>query len=262
MKCLTRLMVLVALLQAGVVFARSQDEHANINAFFQAVSQDPERANEALDEIAAVWRDGYTAILVELARVVSPPVRGRLIAFLEQQTGQGFGSDLAAWRQWMWQLPYQPHPAYGLFKSALYSRIDPRMAAFFPAVLPTTIRLDEVEWGGVRVNGIPPLDYPVHLDASEADYLDDGDVVFGIALNGDAMAYPKRILAWHEMARCSRMRARSAVSGDFSGQAGSSIGRTSSFSTRRHRVCGRPWRAARSSGGLRVRICFSRCVLR
>ena len=37
------------------------------------------------------------------------------------------------------------------------------------------------------------------LDASEATYLGDRNIVFGIEVNGDARAYPKRILAWHEM---------------------------------------------------------------
>jgi len=37
------------------------------------------------------------------------------------------------------------------------------------------------------------------LRADQADYLGDDDVVFGIEINGDARAYPKRILAWHEM---------------------------------------------------------------
>jgi hypothetical protein len=37
------------------------------------------------------------------------------------------------------------------------------------------------------------------ISASEATYLDDDDVVFGIEVNGDVRAYPKRILAWHEM---------------------------------------------------------------
>ena len=62
------------------------------------------------------------------------------------------------------------------------------------------IRLDEIDWGGVVVNGIPPLEYPQTLPAAAADYLDDDHVVFGIAVNGAARAYPKRILAWHEMA--------------------------------------------------------------
>ena len=35
--------------------------------------------------------------------------------------------------------------------------------------------------------------------ADKASYLEDDHVVFGIQINGDARAYPKRILAWHEM---------------------------------------------------------------
>ena len=49
-------------------------------------------------------------------------------------------------------------------------------------------------------NGIPPLRYPDHVPADDADYLDDDNVVFGIEVAGEARAYPKRILAWHEMA--------------------------------------------------------------
>ena len=37
------------------------------------------------------------------------------------------------------------------------------------------------------------------ISAEEATYLKDDHVVFGIAVNGDVRAYPKRILAWHEM---------------------------------------------------------------
>ena len=61
-------------------------------------------------------------------------------------------------------------------------------------------RLDEVVWGGVGVNGIPPLEYPAQLAAGEAEYLGDDHIVFGIEVEGEARAYPKRILAWHEMA--------------------------------------------------------------
>jgi hypothetical protein len=62
------------------------------------------------------------------------------------------------------------------------------------------IRLDEVDWGGVPPNGITPLEYPKPLTAADAEYLDDDNIVFGIAVNGDARAYPKRILVWYEMA--------------------------------------------------------------
>ena len=62
------------------------------------------------------------------------------------------------------------------------------------------IRLDEVVWGGVWVNGIPPLEYPAHLDAGEARYLSDDNIVCGIAVEEETRAYPERILAWYEMA--------------------------------------------------------------
>lgn len=135
-----------------------------------------------------------------------PPVhpmtkaRERLLGFLEEQTGQDFGEDLGAWRRWSWRLPYHPHPDYAAFKAALYSNVDRRMAQFFRAGSEARIRLDEIDWGGVAVNGIPPLDHPKHIPAERADYLEDDHVVFGLEIDGEARAYPKRILAWHELA--------------------------------------------------------------
>jgi len=49
--------------------------------------------------------------------------------------------------------------------------------------------------GGVRVNGIPPLVNLHTVPASEARYLKDSNIVFGIEAGGEARAYPKRILA-------------------------------------------------------------------
>lgn len=132
--------------------------------------------------------------------VPSDPRRQRLIRFLERRTGQRFGDDLRAWRRWIWKRPYAPHPDLSFFKARLYGSIDPRMASFFAGGTVPRIRLDEVDWGGVKVNGIPPLDHPKVLPAAEARYLRSRNVVFGIALNGKARAYPKRILAWHELA--------------------------------------------------------------
>ena len=37
------------------------------------------------------------------------------------------------------------------------------------------------------------------LDVKQAKFMGDDDIVFGIEVNGDVRAYPKRILAWHEM---------------------------------------------------------------
>ena len=121
----------------------------------------------------------------------------RLIRLLEEQTGERFGNDVGRWQQWIWQQPYDPHPEYARFKGLWYGQIDPRFREFFPPNVTSLIRLDEVDWGGVPPNGIPPLEYPERLGAADAEYLDDDNIVFGIAVNGDARAYPKRILAWH-----------------------------------------------------------------
>lgn len=52
---------------------------------------------------------------------------------------------------------------------------------------------------GVLQDGIPPLRQPKMISAEQAGYLEDSNIVFGIEVNGDIRAYPKRILAWHEM---------------------------------------------------------------
>jgi hypothetical protein len=118
------------------------------------------------------------------ADIRQPPrfqVRDRLLQFLEKQTGQRFGNDFVRWHRWIWSLPYEPHRDLARFKGLLYgNNIDPRMEAFFPADVPASIRLDEIEWGGVTVNGIPPLVYPAHLSAADAGYLRDDHVVFGL----------------------------------------------------------------------------------
>ena len=54
--------------------------------------------------------------------------------------------------------------------------------------------------GGPGKDGIPSIDQPKFRDAAAADdYLDPGDIVFGLVENGVARAYPQRILVWHEI---------------------------------------------------------------
>lgn len=167
--------------------------------------------DSARARIAAAWDDGYAGMVVDLldlmrrTGLVDPFSWIRLISlaqFLEDQTGERFGADVNAWHDWIWSRPYEPHPEYGTFKGRLYAQLDERFEQFFQPPVRSTIRLDEVDWGGVGVNGIPPLDHPLHLTAPKATYMeDDHDVVFGLYLDDVARAYPKRILAWHELAR-------------------------------------------------------------
>ncbi|MEM9667931.1 MAG: DUF3179 domain-containing protein [Pseudomonadota bacterium] len=152
-------------------------------------------------EINATWHTAYIPFLLELSRYAASGETERLtFRTLRRRTGQDLGRGLNDWYRWWWNEPSAQTVDYGNFKANLYRNIDPRFETYFEDRQDTArIRLDEVRWGGVLQDGIPPLREPDMIAASEADYLADDNIVFGIEINGDARAYPKRILAWHEM---------------------------------------------------------------
>ena len=105
------------------------------------------------------------------------------------------------WIEWLGNNPQvQPPEGFAGWKGDLYSVIDPGLGAFLHDGVKTEIRLEEVVWGGVGKDGIPELNNPPVIPASEADYLEPDDRVFGVSINGQHRAYPLRILNLHEMA--------------------------------------------------------------
>lgn len=55
--------------------------------------------------------------------------------------------------------------------------------------------------GGPPKDGIPAVDNPQYESATEADeWLLSHDVVFGVDYRGETIAFPQRILVWHEIA--------------------------------------------------------------
>lgn len=62
-----------------------------------------------------------------------------------------------------------------------------------------SIPLSEVHDGGPGKDGIPALLEPIFIEAGEADYLEEDDLVLGFVLGDDARAYPHNILDWHEI---------------------------------------------------------------
>ena len=169
-------------------------------AFLELLTGTTSEREAALAAIDAAWTPGLVPMAIETLRFSrGGPSREALLELLARRTGEGHGQDLDAWWRWWWGRDAPAHPGYAGFKSALYANIDPAFAGYFDDARETVIRLDEARWGGVRQDGIPPLRSPSMIDADAAHWLDDGDIVFGIEVNGDARAYPKRILAWHEM---------------------------------------------------------------
>ncbi len=57
----------------------------------------------------------------------------------------------------------------------------------------------EIKKGGPDRDGIPALNYPKFLTANQASFLNDNDLVIGLAEANEAKAYPIGILNWHEI---------------------------------------------------------------
>ncbi len=162
----------------------------------------PQQIEKAqIDALEAAWTQAYIPPALEIFNFIpSRKIRRQIMTNLQDTTGQNFGEDINSWYRWLWNEEELSIKGYDNFKAEFYKEIDPRFERYFKdRSASARIRLDEIRWGGVRQDGIPPLRQPKMLKASEATYLEDDNVIFGISVNGDVRAYPKRILAWHEM---------------------------------------------------------------
>ncbi len=119
--------------------------------------------------------------------------------------------DVSVWndttnRLMAWNIPEPPN--YLKYKSNIFTTILPEWKPIF---VEGDIDWRFVSWGGVLIdnrdfdttdelcNCIPAADNPPVTDAKSATWLDDDDVVFGVALNGEARAYPRQIMEVREM---------------------------------------------------------------
>lgn len=165
---------------------------------------DSELVFNAIDRIVKADDQRFNAVFIELIRaaqigIVEAPQETFAIA-LEMLSGEGFGGNWPAWIEWYGATDFAPPPGFTSWKGELLGQIDPEFANFLKDEHPSRIRVEEIQWGGVRVDGIPALDQPAMIPADLAAYLQPEDAVFGLVINGDARAYPLRILDWHEMA--------------------------------------------------------------
>ncbi len=164
-------------------------------------SFDLDEIDGAIETLDLHWQASHIAPLLDTISVPRSFLAAeRVISLLSKKTQKRFGRSTNDWFFWLWNQPETISPDYANFKASLYRQIDPKFKTYFHnRQSQARIRLDEIRWGGVLQDGIPPLRNPKMLAAKKAKYLEDDNIVFGIELNGDARAYPKRILAWHEM---------------------------------------------------------------
>jgi hypothetical protein len=207
-RTLPRVALLAALMLAGLCSAGSAAPLSDIDAQLamrQLLAGSRADAAARLEQVIASNDQRFAAVLIELlwARRVGmgPGLQEEDFgAALNRLAGQQFGDDWRAWVEWYGGTDLRPPPGFRRWKSVLMSYIDPALGDLLGAEGPARIRVEEVLWGGVRVDGIPALDHPRTLSPAAAGYLEPEEPVFGLAFHGAARAYPLRILDWHEMA--------------------------------------------------------------
>ena len=193
-------LVLFACCISSTVSAQSAKDRLAMQHFLNFFELDTTKHQAALDFLNFAWQQEYTVMALEVLNLQrDPAIRQPLLKLVREKTGQSYGFRFNLWYSWLWKQDNTMLETYADFKAGLYSLIDPSFETYFQGRYDSDVRLDEVHWGGVVQDGIPPLRQPAMIRASEADYLADEHVVFGIEVNGDVRAYPKRILAWHEM---------------------------------------------------------------
>lgn len=95
------------------------------------------------------------------------------------------------------------------FKLELYGEFEPGWREFFGDA-DALVDWRQVTWGGVLPDRrgldstspcfcIPALDHPRVTDADGGDWLQPQQVVFGVAVNGEARAYPRHMMEFHEL---------------------------------------------------------------
>lgn len=149
--------------------------------------------------------------LLDLMRLGSSNVNASATWSFEQLSGieaaDDFSEDFVTYGSWLRAERIDPGLGYPDWKRALLAEIEDGYAdllAGFSETPDDRITLAAVQWGGVRRGGIPELNEPAKIPAAEAVNLDppmtDDELVLGVVIGGEAVAYPLRFLARHEFA--------------------------------------------------------------
>lgn len=159
---------------------------------------DPSIRKEAVDLLVERGKPDVAAALIQAMRFIRDD--GSFDKALAKLTGEAPGKNWGAWMLWQQAHPeIMPFDGFDIFKADLMAALDPNFREFLQAGVKHEIRLEEITWGGVIKDGIPALTNPKHITPEEATYITADELVFGVEINGDARAYPLRILDWHEM---------------------------------------------------------------
>ena len=172
----------------------------------------------ALDTVANSGDARLAWLLSDLLRfTVTPDGEAALVEAFAQLTGADAHHRRFGANPWLavtnlligWDLPAAP--GYEEHKATLLLAVEPAWEPFF-ADPESTIDWRVTTWGGVFVDDRPPgsaepcaracipaLDDPALTAADDGEWYADERIVFGISVDGDAVALPKHIMEVHEM---------------------------------------------------------------
>ena len=165
----------------------------------------------ALEEIVESKDPRIVWMISDLMRFVAQP---QLNALLTSAASRLLGKEIQIVNSWgvvtdhliAWDIPAPP--GYLAVKRAIFTSVVPGWERIF---VEGDIDWRHVSWGGVLIddreydttdevcNCIPAADNPEVSSAEEATWLEDDDIVFGIEVNGEYRAYPRRIMEVREM---------------------------------------------------------------
>ena len=186
-------------LPSAVILAQTAAEsgYGLIQGLMSVERKERRAAKEAILELGD---KRLAAGIVDALFFIPSRLRGEAFQTLEELTGAKAGTSYWNWVEWVGsQTDLEPAPGYPEWKVTLLKLIDDTYGRILYPGAPLRIRLEEVVTGGVRVDGIPSLDFPNMIPVAEAKYLKEDEEVFGVDIGGEQRAYPLRFLDWHEM---------------------------------------------------------------
>ncbi len=184
----------------------SDDELGEMEALL-ALYIEERGSSQAIDaiELMTLSEDpAYAPFLIDLLRLGNSTILlGPLTEGLQLFSGlepQGTSNEnFIQYGSWLQGAGIDPAPGYRDFKLALYERPDDEFVALLDSVESDAV-LALIHWGGVPRGGIPELNDQERVSAAEADWMTPDELVLGVEIDGEAVAYPLRILARHELA--------------------------------------------------------------
>lgn len=165
----------------------------------------------ALAEIAKSKDPRFVWLISDLMRFVPSD---RIQKSLSEAASELLGKSFRSRHNWgdvtdhliAWDIPAPPD--YLRVKRAIFTTV---LEQWDPIFVEGDIDWRLVSWGGVLIddrpydttdngcNCIPAADNPKVSSAEDATWLNDDDIVFGVEVNGEYRAYPRRIMEVREM---------------------------------------------------------------